>query len=138
MKTIFPQQQPLKDKGLHALKGAEALCCFFYKGVLKGGVRCLRQLPDQPRRLDPVTLCMMEGDKNGTEEKDQTRLSVCDIVHSPLHFRSSTLNSWALQRGAAETTGKRMGCTQGKPWNFLSGRPSGWSTETLALLFGSP
>lgn len=36
-----------------------------------------------------------------------------------------------------------MGCSQGKAWNFLFWRPSGWSIETLhletlALLFGSP
>jgi hypothetical protein len=39
MKTIFPQQPPLKDMGLYALRRAETPCCFLYKGVLEGGVR---------------------------------------------------------------------------------------------------
>lgn len=79
-----------------------------------------------------MTPCMKEGDK--TEQERRTRPdSVRDVIHKPLHFRSSTLNSWALRRGTAKTTGKRMGCTRGKPWNFLSWRPSGWSPERLLL-----
>lgn len=100
--------------------------------VLKGRVRCLRQPLDQPRRLDPVTRCVKKEIRRNRRE-GQTRVSVRDVIHGPHQFRSCTLNSWALQRGTAETTGKRMGCAQGKPWNFLSWRPSGWSTGRLLL-----
>lgn len=125
-----------------ALKGHGSLCSeasrdpllfSLQRGAGGWSERCLRKPPDQRRRLDPVTACMKEGDE--MEQKRGTRSdSVCDVIHSSLHFRSSTLNSWAPQRGTAETTGKRMGCTQGKPWNFLSWSPSGWSLERLLLL----
>lgn len=58
--------------GLRALKQADTLCCFLYKGVLEGGVRSFRQPLDQPRRLDPMTPCTrLEGDK--MEQKKRTR-----------------------------------------------------------------
>lgn len=73
--------------------------------------------PDQPRRLDPVTPCMKGGDKKGQKRRARPDF-VRDVTHNPPHFRPSTLNSWALQRGTADTPQKEEGLHSGEALEF--------------------